>query len=210
MDKDEETARQYDDRYSGPEKYWYPTPSSTCYQVLELMPPDRPLRLLDLGCGEGRNALFFARNGYDVEACDISSEAVRKVEREAAQLGVHLHVFQANINTYRLSKTYDILFASGVLHCVPPERRDDLFEHYKASTTPGGLNVLNVFIRKPFIEPPPDADANSQPWKSGELFMLYHDWLIESCTEEIFDCTSGGQPHRHAVNRLIARRPTDG
>ncbi len=208
MNRDEQTARQYDRRYADSEHYWRTTPSSTCCQVLQLLPPDRPRRLLDLGCGEGRNALFFARNGYDVEACDISPEAVAKTAAAAEQLGLPITVFEANINTFRLTRSYDILFASGVLHCVPQEQRAELFQHYKASTTNGGLNVLNVFIRKPFIEPPPDQDANSQPWISGELFTYYHDWLIEHCTEVIFDCNSGGQPHQHAVNQMIARKPS--
>lgn len=39
-----------------------------------------------------------------------------------------------------------------------------------------------------------------------ELLQLLRDWEIVWCTEEIFDCTSGGVPHKHAVNRIIARR----
>ena len=42
-----------------------------------------------------------------------------------------------------------------------------------------------------------------------ELFTHYHDWLIESCTEEIFDCMSSGIPHQHAVNRVIARKNSE-
>lgn len=34
----------------------------------------------------------------------------------------------------------------------------------------------------------------------------YWDWEILYCTEEIFDCMSSGIPHKHAVNRIIARR----
>jgi tellurite methyltransferase len=34
----------------------------------------------------------------------------------------------------------------------------------------------------------------------------YWDWEILHCEEEIFDCTSSGVPHRHVVDRIIARR----
>lgn len=38
------------------------------------MPPITPLKLLVIGCGEGRNAVFFARNGYEVSAFDLSTK----------------------------------------------------------------------------------------------------------------------------------------
>ena len=41
-----------------------------------MKPPEQPLKLLDIGCGEGRNAVFFARNGYNVTAFDISEKGI--------------------------------------------------------------------------------------------------------------------------------------
>lgn len=75
-----------------------------------------------------------------------------------------------------------------------------------ALTSEGGLHVLSVFVEKPFIASAPDRDPNAHAWKSGELFTYYADWLIEWCTEEIFDDLSGGTPHQHAVNRIAARQ----
>ena len=46
------------------------------------------------------------------------------------------------------------------------------------------------------------------PYGSGELMGYYWDWEIVWCTEETFDYTSSGEPHRHAVNRVIAKPPT--
>jgi tellurite methyltransferase len=67
---------------------------------------------------------------------------------------------------------------------------------------------LSVFVRKPFIAKAPDAEKTAHKWISGELLTYYHDWKIEFCTEEIFNCTSSGVPHQHAVNRIIARKET--
>ena len=39
---------------------------------------------------------------------------------------------------------------------------------------------------------------------SGELFTHYADWLIASCSERIFPCNSGGIPHRHCMDTLLA------
>jgi tellurite methyltransferase len=39
------------------------------------------------------------------------------------------------------------------------------------------------------------------------LFTLYHDWRIDISEEVIFDCMSSGTPHKHAMNRVLARKP---
>ncbi len=67
-------ASSYDERYAGQGYYWGAKPSVICHQVLQLLPPDRAVSLLDIGCGEGRNAVFFAHSGYGVTAFDASAE----------------------------------------------------------------------------------------------------------------------------------------
>ena len=196
----------YDERYERPGYYWGKKPSNSCYRVLQMLPPDRPLRLLDIGCGEGRNAIFFARNGYQVTAFDTSARGVEKTKQLAADAGVPIEAFAADINEFRLTEPFDVLFSTGVLQYVPLEQRKDLFDNYRAYTSPGGLNVFSVFVKKPFIGKAPDAERTAYKWISGELLTYYHEWKIEHCTEEIFDCNSSGIPHRHAVNRIIARK----
>ena len=200
-------ANQYDGKYQRAGYYWGKKPSSMCVKVLECMPPDRPLRLLDIGCGEGRNAVFFARNGYHVSAFDLSGSGVEKTRRMADEAGVTLEVFQADINAFRLAEEYDILSSTGTLHYLREECRHEVFDNYRRYTRSGGLNALNVFVHKPFIAKAPDGEESARHFLSGELFTYYHDWRIEFCSEEIFDCMSGGLPHQHAVNRMLARRP---
>ena len=207
MDLDDAARMAYNNKYRTAEYYWTRRPSTTAFEVLKRMPPERPLRLLDVGCGEGRHAVFFARNGYNVSAFDLSEEGIRKTRDLATAAGVTVDVFQANVNTLRLTENYDVIFSTGVLHCAEPSARPDIFANYQAHTTPNGIHVIAVFVRKPFIPPPPDGDPNASPWYSGELLRYYADWRIEWCTEEIFDCLSSGVPHQHVVNRLVARKP---
>ena len=75
------------------------------------------------------------------------------------------------------------------------------------------LNVLNVFVQKPFIVRAPDSARDESlrfPWRSGELFSCYHDWLFHTCKEEVFDCMSGGTPHKHCMDSLIAQKLGEG
>lgn len=196
----------YENEYRTPDYYWGVEPNKACYQVLQLMPPTRPLKLLDMGCGEGRDAVFFARNGYDVTAFDISDAGVEKTQRLADKAGVTVKAFRADINDYRPDARYDIIYSSGVLHYIKPEYRSELFQHYKDHTNPDGIHVLNVFVEKPFIAPPPENEPNACKWRSGELASYYHDWLLRESSEAIFDCNSSGIPHKHAMSVVIAQK----
>jgi tellurite methyltransferase len=78
----------YDERYDQEDYYWGKIPSKICYEVLELYPPKKDATLLDIGCGEGRNAVFFARNGYKVTAFDLSPKGVEKTKKMASEAGI--------------------------------------------------------------------------------------------------------------------------
>jgi tellurite methyltransferase len=198
----------YDQRYAGPDYYWGKKPSAMCDKIIEIMRPGPDLhpRLLDLGCGEGRNAVYFAMNGFDVVGLDASLPGLKKAERYAEEVGVRIKTVHADIVSYELVDIYDVIFSTGTLHYLPPEVRRQRFQNYKDSTSPDGVNALSVFVEKPFIARAPDAEETAFLYKSGELMSYYWDWEILYCTEDIFDCMSSGVPHRHAVNRIIAKR----
>ena len=101
-----------------------------------------------------------------------------------------------------------LFFCSGVMHFISPEFRNDIFQNLKEHTNENGINVMNIFVEKPFI-PVPDNKKNGIDrfrWKSGEVFTYYHDWLLHRIEEIIFDCNSGGVPHQHCTNIVIAEK----
>jgi tellurite methyltransferase len=202
----------YDQRYAGPDYYWGKKPSAMCDKIIEIMRPGPDLhpRLLDLGCGEGRNAVYFAKNGFDVVGLDASLPGLKKAERYAEEVGIRIKTVHADIVSHELVDIYDVIFSTGTLHYLPPEVRRQRFQNYKDSTSPDGINALSVFVEKPFIARAPDAEETAFLYKSGELMSYYWDWEILYCTEDIFDCMSNGVPHRHAVNRIIAKRYRNG
>lgn len=196
----------YEEEYKTQDYYWGVEPNSACYEVLRLMPPTKPLALLDIGCGEGRDAVFFARNGYSVTAFDVSDAGIEKTKRLADQVGVHVNVFKADMRDYRPDAPFDIVYASGVLHYLKPEYRAEWFDHYKRFTRPNGMHALNAFVEKPFIAPPPEKEPHAYRWLSGELLTHYHDWLLRDSAEVVFDCNSSGIPHQHAMTKLMAQK----
>jgi tellurite methyltransferase len=203
------TDNPYDERYASRDFYWGKQPSQMCDRVIEIVQPSlnyRP-KLLDLGCGEGRNAVYFAQSGFDVIGVDLSLPGLEKMQMYAREVGVQVEAVQADIADFQLQDSYDVIFSTGTLHYLPVAARTGLFQYYKEHTAQNGINALNVFVHKPFIPKAPDADGAANPFQSGELLGYYWDWEILYSTEEIFDCMSSGIPHRHAVNRIIARPP---
>lgn len=196
----------YDQRYQSKPNYWQFRPSSMSYKILELLPPtENPLKVLDIGCGEGGNAVFLARNGYQVTAFDLSKTGVQKTKENAEKNEVNIDVFQADINEYFPIDNYDIIFSSGTIQYLLPEKRRPFIEECKAKTNKRGINVLHTFVKKPFVAVAPDAEENEHLWTSGEILTFYSDWLIEHFIEEIKSCNSSGVPHQHAHNRIWAR-----
>ena len=198
----------YDQRYAGEDFYWGKEPSSMAPRVLEAVRPSASFRpkLIDIGCGEGRDIVYFARHGFEAVGLDLSPVGLEKAQQYAAEVGVHIETIHADITEYKLDDTYDVIFSTGTLHFLPPEVRQTHFEDYKAHTSPVGIHVVSVFVDKPFIPPAPDSDPGAHPFKSGELASYYWDWEIVYFTEDIFDCKSSGAPHKHCVDRIIARR----
>lgn len=204
------TDNIYDQRYSNEEFYWDKKPSAICEKAIEIIQPSpdfRP-RLIDLGCGEGRNAVFFAKHGFDVIGIDTSLPGLQKTQRLAEEFGTQVKTIQGDMITYEPEGLFDVIFSTGTLQYLPPEVREERFRQYKEATTPDGINVHSVFVKKPFIGKAPDGEKTAYSYRSGELISYYWDWEILYCNEEIFDCMSSGVPHKHAVNRIIARRYT--
>lgn len=199
----------YDNRYAGKEYYWGLEPNKLCYEIMRRKPSIKPYKILDIGCGEGKDAVFLAKNGYDVTAFDISEAGIQKAKNLADMHKVSVNFFKADIKDFRVETDYDIIFSSGVFHYIPLDLRQSLINNLKEHTKINGLNVINVFVGKPFISPALDMEKEELQvdiWKSGELFTYYHDWLFHKNEEVIFECNSGGIPHKHCMNISIAEK----
>ncbi len=103
----------------------------------------RSARVLDAGCGHGRNLVYLLRNGYDVYAVDADPGAVAAVRDLASRLAPHLpadHFRIEPIEAMAFDDFADLVISSAVLHFA----RDD--QHFDAmlgaswrAVAPGGL-----------------------------------------------------------------------
>lgn len=200
-------AGPYDGEYQKADYYWGMEPSQLALQMVEhLQNKSADRRLLDLGSGEGRDAVFFAKRGFQVDALEVSGPGAEKIRRYSQLSGYAVNVVQADMIGYLLSGAYDVIYSHGSLQFLPLAQRQKHFDQYKQRTRVGGLNAHLIFVEKPFVMPAPDWEKNEFFYQSGELARYYHDWEILQCEEKIIDCNSAGIPHRHAVNCIIARK----
>src|SRR3989338_848709 len=78
--------------------------------LIELFPLLPRGRALDIACGEGRNAIFLAKNGYNVDAIDISDIAIERGKKTAEKDGIKPNFIQDVIENFHIpAETYDLI-----------------------------------------------------------------------------------------------------
>jgi tellurite methyltransferase len=181
-------------------------PSTELVSLLPALPKDASV--LDLGCGDGRNALLFARKAFRVNAVDISPAAVAKLTALAGREHLPINALVADLREYQIDGLYDLVIAHGCLHLLERKHWRRLIAEAKEHTRAAGYNVIAVFTD---TIPPPD---DLRPWvlglfQEGELFTYYSDWTVLTKLSYILDDVHpGGLKHRHPINKIVAQRPT--
>lgn len=197
----------YDGEYKKEGYYWGLQPSWLAEQIVEILEERQGgKRLLDIGSGEGRDAIYFAKHGFKVDALELSTPGTEKIKQYSKTAGCTVNIVHANMIGYELTDLYDVIYSIGSLQFLPLELRQSHFDKYKRHTKVGGLNAHLIFVEKPFIHTAPDWDKDEFFYLSGDLARYYYDWEILHCGEQIIDCNSAGIPHQHAVNYIIAKK----
>ncbi|OKJ60245.1 SAM-dependent methyltransferase [Streptomyces sp. CB02009] len=103
-------------------------------------------RALDLGCGPGRNSLYLASLGYEVDAVDLSATAIRWAEERTAEAGATgIRFLCGDAFTAPLEGPYDLVYDSGCFHHLPPHRRVSHLALLDRVLAPGGHFALTAF-----------------------------------------------------------------
>lgn len=127
----------WDERYSGSDLVWSAGPNLFVEQVCADL---TPTTAIDLGAGEGRNALWLAERGWQATAVDFSGVALDRARQIAAErLGDHadrLTTVQADLTAFTPQTMYDLVLV--VYLQVPPADRASLLVTAARCTAPGG------------------------------------------------------------------------
>lgn len=201
-------ADYYDDLYSGEEYVFGGEKGEPHRLVAEAVRLMSPGKALDIGAGEGRNAIFLAKSGFSVEATDISSVGLSKIQARAKKEGVDVRTRAVDLTVEPIEGTFKLIVLSFVSHHLSKTEALKLIGAMKEHIEPGGLNVIMMFTREgDFFKDKPDTDR-CYPEK-GELKKLYGDWEILVYREEISKTRkkkTDGTPMENLASYLIARR----
>lgn len=193
----------WDQRYSDRPTLWSGLPNATLVGETELL---RPGRALDVGCGEGADALWLAANGWDVTALDVSRVALDRAAAQAESAGVEVRWLHAGLVDAALpSGTFDLVSAQ-----YPALLRTDDNAAERAllnAVAPGGVLLV-------VHHPAPTAAEAAEHGFDADLYvspahvaaLLDEQWQIEvDETRPRHVATGAGKHHTEDVV-LRARR----
>ena len=180
-------------------------PSEAVVRIASMMPAGT--RTLDMACGEGRNALYLANQGFLTSAFDVSKSGIEKLALTASERNLEIDMSVCDMREYVFPYEFDLIVCEGCLHLIT---RDDwiiLINRMKISTTSGGYHITGVFTDA-VPEPEDQRGLMVGLFKEGELLEQYQDWeIVESQSFRFSHNHPGGISHEHAGNEIIARKP---
>ena len=110
----------YDDRYRqvhGRHLQWASDePSRVVYQVMEQYGITGAHRILEIGCGEGRDAIHLLKDGYSLTATDISPEAIRYCRERWPEYGENFRILDCIGG--ELEEKFDFIYGVAVIHML--------------------------------------------------------------------------------------------
>ncbi len=194
------------DLYAVHKHPWGTTPEP---EVARYAPALKPGTILDIGVGDGRNALFLVRHGFKLVGLDIASEAIDILLNKAEEAGVQDNVtgIVADISEYKLVEPYDNILSHFTLHFIAQEKFLPVLHMMQAQTSPGGIHFISDFTQEgPLYKP-----TTSKYWlKKDELKQLYSDWEVIHYEEKPVKTRAtdeAGNRYMHTAALLVARKP---
>ncbi len=190
-DNTDSDKSRWDKMYSKHKGYVFgKEPAAYLVEVLPVLPKGKAL---DLGMGEGRNAIYLAKKGFNVDGVDISEVAIRKARRLAMEQGVRVKTIIADLNKYQIeSETYDVILDFYFLN-------RDLIPQIKKGLKKGGVVVYEDYTMAHLKYD--KAQNKAYLLNQGELKELFKDFEIIKYRE-----IDNG---KEALASIVARKPNN-
>ena len=149
----------WDQRFAAPE-YIFGT-AANVFLISQQARFKPGVRVLDIACGEGRNAVWLAQQGCEVAAVDISPVAIEKAGRLAADRGVRVSFEVGDLRTWRWPQSAFDAVVSIFIQFATPAERTRMFGGFMRTLKPGGVLLLQGYTPRQLeykTGGPPQAD----------------------------------------------------
>jgi len=152
-------------------------------------------KALVLAMGEGRNAVFLAGNGFDVDGCDISEKAVEKTRLLARESSVTLNAFVTDLEEYKIPvNAYDLIT------CFYYTQKS-LIPQIKEGLKKGGMVMFETYSIDQL------KYGKDAPGPKNPAYLLKHNELLDSFRDfRILYYREGEIAEQKSVVSLIAQK----
>ena len=99
-------------------------------------------KVLDVGCGQGRDALFIARLGHSVTAVDLSPSGISDLQNDATVEGLAIQTVVTDIRDYRTRRRFDVILIDRTLHILGAEERKAVLQKLLGLSKHGGYILI--------------------------------------------------------------------
>ena len=192
----DEARGKWEARYAAPQ---YLHGTAPVPFLAEQLPRLKKGRALCLAAGEGRNAVFLARQGFAVTAVDIAQSALDKCRALADRHRVAVRTVRADLTDFDLGQQqWDLVTKLFYL-------QRDLFPRVMDALTPGGHFLLQTYS----IDQPAQGFGPQNPdflLKPDELLAFFAPYRIRYYEDGLVPAPGEGSVRRAAVIRLIAEK----
>ncbi|MFB4320372.1 class I SAM-dependent methyltransferase [Actinomadura sp. 21ATH] len=206
-DDDMTGERFWDARYGEKERIWSGNPNEVLVREVTGMAPGRAL---DLGCGEGGDAIWLAGQGWQVTATDISGVALERAARHAKDAGVagRIEWRRADLGTSFPEGEWDLVSAH-FLHSPGGLPREQVLRAAAAAVAPGGVLLIVGHSGWPSWEENPDPDVHFPTPREvlDSLELADGEWEVLRCEEhDRVQNSPDGTPGTRVDNTVKVRR----
>ncbi|MBW9431832.1 tellurite resistance methyltransferase TehB [Atlantibacter hermannii] len=177
-------------------------------EVIAAIPYLTPGRVLDLGCGNGRNSLYLAANGFDVTAWDKNPSSIANIQRIAQAEGLtSIQSDVRDLNTLTFDGEYDFILSTVVMMFLESATIPGLINNMQRCTKSGGYNLIVAAMDTADY---PCTVGFPFAFREGELSDYYAGWDIVKYNEnpgELHRTDEAGNRIKLRFATLFARKP---
>ena len=172
-------------------------------EVVEACKVIEPCDTLDMGCSNGRNALYLGQLGFNVTAIDTNASAIdmlKSISTEEQMANIKAQVY--DINSASLSENYGFISCTVTLMFIDPSRVDAVIADMQEHTLAGGYNLVVCAMN---TEETPCPVRFPFTLKTGQLHDMYEGWELIKYNEDVGTMHSGAKLQ---FATLLARKPS--
>lgn len=134
---------KWNQRFASDDSYLGERPSPFLLREIDRIRQLAPgKRALDIACGEGRNSIFLAQNGFEVTAVDISEVGLAKAAKRAEKEGVNIDFQRVDLDDYQFTGKFDLILNFNFL-------LRDLIPQAVQALAPNGLLIIDTLMESP-------------------------------------------------------------